>query len=233
MAKPSVILALLLSRPLWISAQAPAIDREYRSYIAQDFERFHPQYRRLRQQRVKQLEALEPEVFNRERKGERPVCAHEILLETRWLLDATADFARIDSRLRDLRNALTGSPDSESLEMQNAIDGSCGPCYTEWFFKLDATYDYQKQYRLTYTPRFLDRINSPEKLRSYFNSIAISNIAKDGVDHRRELNEALADFVPLDPAWRTGKLSLAAWNESRHARHRAAKAPEPADRLVG
>ncbi len=195
--RASVMAAMLLVRPCAIPAQAPAIDREYRSYIAQDFERFHPQYNRLHRQRVKQLEALEPQVFDRERKGEQFVCAHEILLETRWLLGSTTDFERIDSRLRDLRNALGESPASRPREMQNAVDGSCGACYTEWFFKLDATYDYQKQHRLTDAPRFLDRVNSPEKLRSYFDSIAISNVAEDGVDHRRELNEALADLLRL------------------------------------
>lgn len=40
-------------------------------------------------------------------------------------------------------------------------------------------------------------MNSPTKLRNYFDSDSISNIARDAVDHRRELNESMADLMRL------------------------------------
>jgi hypothetical protein len=145
--------------------QVPPIDSACRSFIAQDFERFNPQYKVLRRQRAKALRPLERQVFERESEGLRPVCAREILLETRWLRDSTADFARIDRRLQDLREALGRSSESAKRNAENASGGDYTSCYTEWFFKLDALYDYQKQHRLKSIPSFLDRVNSPEKLQ--------------------------------------------------------------------
>ena len=181
-------------------AQNPPVltdDIEYRSRIQQDFAKFNPAYKQFRSKRTRRAKFLGKEVFDKEKEGSDVACAHQILLEIKWLIDSTADFARIDRRLNDLESVL-GRPEAENRARQeDPADGSWGFCYTEWFFKLDATYDYTQEHKPTYPLRFLDRVNSPEKLRSYFSSIAVSNIARDGLDHRRELNESLADLIRL------------------------------------
>jgi hypothetical protein len=45
--------------------------------------------------------------------------------------------------------------------------------------------------------RFLDRVNSPEKLTAYFASIDTSDIAATGVDRTFEFNESLSDLMRL------------------------------------
>jgi hypothetical protein len=45
--------------------------------------------------------------------------------------------------------------------------------------------------------RYLDRINSPTKLREYFARVSVSDIARNGVDNSRELNESMADLMRL------------------------------------
>jgi hypothetical protein len=101
-----------------------------------------------------------------------------------------------------LSNTLA-DPKLESMAAeQDPADGSWGRCYTEWFFKLDASFDHLRQLaesdqRPRYKPRFLDRINSPAKLRTYLTSVSVSDIGHSGVDHRREFNESLADLLRL------------------------------------
>jgi len=43
----------------------------------------------------------------------------------------------------------------------------------------------------------LDRINSPSALREHLLGLLVSDIAKTGIDHRRELNETVADLMRL------------------------------------
>ncbi len=193
-------LFLLCLLPMLTFAQAiraPQIDIDYRAYIRQDFEQFNPRYERLLAERTQRAFALGKQILDEERQGSDVACAHQIILEIEWLLGYTADFARIDRRLDDLERVLT-QPDKESLaRRQDPVDGSWGHCYTEWFFKLDATYDYTQEQKPMYPLRFLDRVNSPDKLRNYYASIEVSDIAQNGIDHRRELNESLADLVRL------------------------------------
>jgi len=57
---------------------------------------------------------------------------------------------------------------------------------TEWFFKLDASYDQitalASQGQVPkYPVHFLDRINSPEKLTGYLNHLLISDLNMESV----------------------------------------------------
>ncbi len=175
-------------------------DTNYHKFREQQFVAFNPRYRKLRAQRIERARALGQQVFEREAQGRNTTCAHQILMEVAWLISNTADFGRIDRRLDALKDTLA-HPEKESLgRQQDPADGSWGRCYTEWFFKLDGTFDYldkasTRNKPLKVVPRFLDRVNSPEKLRNYFTSVSISDIARQGVDRRRELNESMADLL--------------------------------------
>src|SRR6202043_784814 len=69
-----------------------------------------------------------------------------------------------------------------------------------WFLKLDACVDhllaadFDEQGK---PPRFLDRINDPDRLKDYLDSLLVSRLAEDGIDRRKELNFATADLVRL------------------------------------
>jgi hypothetical protein len=149
-----------------------------------------------------QLRLLDKQVLTLEKAGQNTRCARQILNEIGWLVDSTSDFDRIASRIQDLRAALKAPPGQDTPDEQSEADGSWGHCYTEWFFKLDASFDEisaldDKHQVPKYPCHFLDRINSPEKLTNHLNNLLISNINADGVDRGRELNETIADLLRL------------------------------------
>jgi len=87
-------------------------------------------------------------------------------------------------------------------EVKDSADDSYGRCYNEWFLKVVASYnqlektagDNPAPHPL---PRFLDRINTPEKLENYLTSISVSDIRKTGVDNDREYNEMHATLLEM------------------------------------
>jgi hypothetical protein len=170
---------------------------------------FNPHYKELIAERRRILEGLSQQVTERESEGKKVTCSHQILIETRWFVGYTADFVRIDQRINDLKESLA-HPEREVLaEQEDPKDGSWGGCYTEWWERLDASYDFlQMEKARGIAPKYrfniLDRINSPEKLKAYFASVAVSDVAHTGRNNRKELNGAFVDLIRLldagDPA---------------------------------
>jgi hypothetical protein len=181
---------------------APLGSRDFANLRRQAFIFYNPEYLAMRTERTLRAESLGERVRRLEASSQNIGCAHQILTETKWLLSDTADFQRIDQRLDALENVLD-HPDLESTASeQDRKDGSWGRCYTEWFFKLDATYDYldrseTRNLKPEVPLRLLDRVNSPKRLASYFATVAQSDIARKGVDNSRELNESMADLMRL------------------------------------
>jgi hypothetical protein len=65
--------------------------------------------------------------------------------------------------------------------------------------KLDSTIEEvedraERGEKLKYPLKLLDRINSPEKLKAYLDSLLISDVAKTGIDNRFELNIAITSI---------------------------------------
>jgi hypothetical protein len=186
-----------------IAAQiVPAADRDVEVLRRRAFSSYNASYMQLRSERTRRAVSLGGRVLQMEAQGRKTICAHQILTETEWLLGDTADFRRIDQRLDALENVLDHPNLEDTATGQNPTDGSWGRCYTEWFLRLDASYqhlnqeatrDVMPEMRL----RFLDRVNSPAKLRDYFRRVSVSDIAREGVDHSRELNESMADLMRL------------------------------------
>lgn len=181
-------------------ASAPQNDVKFAAERRQEFVRFNPQYIALRTSYGERARALAGEVFARERAGKDTACAHQMLLEIAWRLRYTAMFDRIEQQLDQLQKLLSqpeGRREAGARE-QDPVDGSWGGCQTEWFLKLETTVsEYLPTHSPQYPFRFLDRINSPEKLRDYFNSISVSDIARDGIDHGLELNHSSSDLLRL------------------------------------
>jgi len=159
---------------------------------------FNPRYIFLMEQRLQALLPLEREVMDRESHLQDVGCSHRIVTEIRWLLGNTVDTDGIDSRLNDLRSSLAHPELEARARERDPADGSWGRCYDAWFFRLDGSYDghFQKGEGGGRIP-LLDRVNSPERLTEYIRSISVSDVAHTGVNHRREMNEALSTLIRL------------------------------------
>lgn len=195
-------------------AGVPSSDLNRKAKIREQMVEYNPRYVQLHAARVPELEKLSAQVFAKEQRGEKAACSHQTLIELHWLLEYTADFPRIDRRLQDLRDSLAHPEREAQAEEQDPADGSFGRCYTEWMEKLDASYDYIEMYRqngwkLKYPTRYLDRVNSPEKLKAYIDSVAVSDISHTGRDNRKELNGAFVNLIRL---LETGQPAGYAWD---------------------
>jgi hypothetical protein len=149
-----------------------------------------------------QLAQARRELFTLEKQGHANQPAHQILNEAEWIADDLHDLSRLRERVLALQTALSDPANIQAVDEQSAVDGSWGKWYTEWFFKLDASYGQIIELAdhgllPKYPLHFLDQINSPAKLIRHLDHLLVSDSALDGVDHRRELNETIADLMRL------------------------------------
>jgi hypothetical protein len=115
-----------------------------------------------------------------------------MLNETRWLLQSTAQWSRIDKQLWLLSTSLQDKDQYFAMN-QESHDGSWGVCYDEWFKKLDpmiqaingmAGKDIAPQHTEL---EFLRPIDTPQELTDYLHGVRNSDIAATGVNRRDEL----------------------------------------------
>jgi hypothetical protein len=191
---------VLFVAPLHTEAQVPPGDLGQSAKVQREMLAFDPDYPKSVRSRAVEALSLAARVRTIEASGRKTSCSHQILNETLWMLGHTAEFARIDARLRDLKASIA-APERESIaDEQDPEDGSWGRCYTEWSFKLDASLDHLllDPDRAPPVPmRLLDRVNSPEKLTAFLTAISVSDIPRTGIDYRREFNETLGNLVRL------------------------------------
>lgn len=150
----------------------------------------------LRQSTRPHLAAIERRLTEAEAAGRDMSCPRQALTEVRWRLNATGDVGAARAVLARLEE-LAGQPNPPSARRQ-AEDGSYGACVGPWFFRVDFSSAYlldPRGWRGERPPRFLDQINNPEALALYLERILVSNIIVEGVDHRKELNEATSTLV--------------------------------------
>jgi hypothetical protein len=77
-------------------------------------------------------------------------------------------------------------------------EGSYGAGTEVWFLKLDASVDHLLAPDFSgQSPRFLDRINDPDRLERYLEGLLVSRLMEEGIDRRKELNLATANLVRL------------------------------------
>lgn len=149
-----------------------------------------------------ELNDLRHQLFTLEKVGRSNIPAHQILTEAEWLQSSTRDYPRLAGRLAALRKAIDDPASLDAVDEQSAADGSWGQWYTEWYLKLSATYDQidalrARGERPKYPLRFLDRINSPEKLTAHLDRLLISTPDVDGIRNRHELNETVSVLVRM------------------------------------
>ncbi len=191
------IAAIFQTLVMTLAAQIPTPDLQNKALVRREMMAFNPSYVAQMLPRYRALKELEQQVMKREAELHDVSCSHQIVTELRWLMGSTVDTERIDARLDDLRASLA-HPELEARAREQDADGSWGRCYDAWFFRLDASYDghFSRDQGGSHIP-LLDRVNSPQKLAQYINSISVSDVPHSGVDHRREMNEALSTLIRL------------------------------------
>jgi hypothetical protein len=201
-----MIALLTFSAVILTAAQIPSSDLAVRAKQQREFTAFlsgtTPDYAARYARQHGRMQALAAQIAAREASGQSTLCSHQILMEVNWLAASVMDFDRIEKRLDDLDKVLAHPEEEAEAGQQGPSDGSWGSCHDEWFFKVNATWDHlSKPSNAAEIPRFklrlFDRVNSPEKLRDYFTSLAVSDLPGTGVDHRRELNESLSNLMRL------------------------------------
>ena len=199
-------LALLLCGAALGSAQIPPGDigaentrrSELLAYVARNT----PDYKERLERIVPRLRALAERVKAREAAGQNTSCSHQILTESATLSSSVTDLAALERRLDELERVLAHPEEEARADRQDPADGSWGACHEAWFFRVNATYDHlttrsNANEKPAYPLRLFDRVNSPEKLREYFMSLAVSDLPRTGIDHRKELNESLSNLMRL------------------------------------
>jgi hypothetical protein len=149
-----------------------------------------------------ELRAIQISLDRDEARGLDTAGLRQALRELRWRLEYTADAEGVRANLERIRTVAalprprSAGPDEE---------GSYGAGTEVWFLKLDASVDHFLAVDFDgKPPRFLDRINDPDRLERYLEGLLVSRLAEEGIDHRKELNFATADLVRLI-LWRRPK----------------------------
>ncbi len=145
-----------------------------------------------------ELRAIEARLDHAETGGHNTSSPRQALTELRWRFEYTADTPGAAAALNRLR-VLAARPMPPGTAATDA-EGSYGTGTTVWFLKLDASVDHWLAADAEASgkpPRLLDRVNDPDRLLNYLESLLVSRPAMDGVDRRKELNFATADLVRL------------------------------------
>jgi hypothetical protein len=162
----------------------------------EEFRQYDPDYPAKHHRYVEQLETLQRELALLSSKGRATPCSRQLFLEARWLVFYSAHWAEIEERLAALRDMLAQPSDPAHAREQVPEDGSFDHCSHAWFLKLDSTIEEVEDRGENGIPvhlplKLLDRINTPEKLRAYLDSVLVSEVRKTGIDNRFELNIAI------------------------------------------
>ncbi len=105
------------------------------------FERYDPTYRADRAAARQPLNSLAERVHALETSGSPATrCAQERLTELRTTVHDTADFSRARAETEALERLLA-APDSETAPDGPDHDGAWGRCYSQWYLRLDTSYD--------------------------------------------------------------------------------------------
>jgi len=158
--------------------------------------------RAAREKRLKQfnpsLKPLIKEIVRRQTAGEEMSYSMHIYREIRWRLNFTPDTEATRARINDLHRSLSLSEEQKVAAAQQPSDGSWARGINVWYLKLYYSVDHlHDSMPPKYQPTFLDRINSPDKLKARLDSDLYNNFTKTGVFNREELDETFSALARL------------------------------------
>jgi len=134
------------------------------------------------------------EILRRGAAGDYAPCSSQILDEVDWLIGSTADDAAVERRFEALRRSLAMPEEQQKAAgRQSPVDGSWGGCFEAWFLRTWNSADPIKELiangrRPEHPLRFLDEVDTPQKIVERFRRITTSRVLEDGIDYRKELN---------------------------------------------
>jgi hypothetical protein len=156
--------------------------------------------------RLKRLKALNPElrpliqeIDRRQAAGEGMEYSMHIYREIRWLLNFTPRVKETRAKIEELRRSLNEPEMQKLATQQQSSDGSWGLGIDSWYLRLYYSVDEgvsggsAPQYPL----KFLDRVNSPEKLTAQLDSALYDDFTKTGEFKREELDETFSAVARL------------------------------------
>ncbi len=174
----------------------PISGADAKAMLAQEWLKFDPDVLERREQALGRIHELGRRLAEDQNAGLSRECSTQILLETKWRAIYTADFTKIEQRLRDLDTSL-GKDDQAYATQQSPSDGSWGACYDSAVLKLEATTLglQELEHRKTppdYSIDLFPDLRSGEDAVGLISKYLVSDVARNGVDHRAELT-ALSD----------------------------------------
>jgi hypothetical protein len=155
-----------------------------------------------RKKRLKQLNpSLEPlikEINRKQAAGEAMGYSMHIYREIRWRLNFTSDTVATRQSINELRKSISQPTEQKLALVQQASDGSWGAGINVWYLRFYYSLDnLEDSLHPQYPLSFLDRINSPEKLKAQLDSDLYDNFTKTGDFNREELDETFSAIARL------------------------------------
>jgi hypothetical protein len=156
-----------------------------------------------RQQRLRllnpELRPLVTEINRRQTAGEDMHYSMHIYREIRWRLNFTPDVDGTRADIALLRQSLAESNEQKLAREQQASDGSWGMGIRPWYLRLYYSVEDVKACHAPpqYPLKFLDQINSPEKLNAQLDSDLYNQFTKTGVFNREETDETFSAIARM------------------------------------
>jgi hypothetical protein len=170
---------------------AVVMGTQIKRIIKADFTRYDHDYQRKREADGRILQNLAARLAAMQAEGNEMACSNQIFMEAKWLYHYTTDWARLNRHFSQLAESLK-NPNQAFALRQSPENGLWGPCYEEWFLRIEATFEaLQGLYDRGQTPEYpildLGPLSTPTGLKRYIESLLISDIAITGRNNRGEL----------------------------------------------
>ncbi|MET0942764.1 MAG: hypothetical protein ABWY13_15520 [Mesorhizobium sp.] len=177
------------------------IGSDAKALLAQEWTKYDPRTLERREQALRRIRALGKRLADDQNAGRSRECSTQIFLEAKWRAIYTADFQAIERRIRDLEASL-GDDNQAYVARQSPVDGSWGACFEPMFMKLEATTLrlqelHKKDTAPDYAISLLPDIRTTQDALALLMPLLVSDIARDGIDHRSELNGLSDSYLQL------------------------------------
>ena len=164
--------------------------------INKQFFAFDQSYISEQKKYAARLSPLEKKLSDLQERGNSMAASDQRMIECKWLLQYTANWKALQEAIDGLSESLKNK-DQAWAEGQSSVDGSWGPCYTQWFLKVDAMIDAVNEMAdegiaPQYPFDFMAPIATAEKMQSWLNDQRTSKIYADGLDRRDALGAVTA-----------------------------------------
>lgn len=174
---------------------------DFSALITEQFCAFDQNYVAQQESYAGKLAPLQDKLIAAQSAGNSMAASDQKMIESKWLLLYTADWNALDAKLADFSKSLE-NPDQSWAEKQVPSDGSWGPCYDQWFLKVDAMIDAVNTLADAgqapeYPFLFMEPIATPDKMIAWLEGQKTSKIYADGLDRRDALGAVTATLSQM------------------------------------